>query len=123
VAYEIWEGSAELTGYGATEHDDYPIPGLRVDDVTGERVGFEISEPREVPGPLDSSIYKQDIKLQVTADPTRVQEAAMEAVLDIADTISFVTDRRIQTSLNVLSKSPSQSGQAENQSQLFVRRF
>jgi hypothetical protein len=68
-------------------------------------------------------MYKQDIKLHVTADPSRVQEVAMETVLEVADTISFVTDRRIEVSLNLLNKSSSQSGQPETPSMLFVRRF
>jgi hypothetical protein len=52
LAHETWEGSAELTGYGAVVHERYPIRGRRVDDVTGEHVDFEISEPREIPVPL-----------------------------------------------------------------------
>jgi hypothetical protein len=68
-------------------------------------------------------MYKQDIKLHVTADPSRVQELAMEMVLDTADTISFVTDRRVRVALNLLSKSSLQGGKPEGRTMLFVRRF
>lgn len=123
MAHETWEGSAELIGYGAVVHETYPLRGGRVNDVTGERVDFEISEPTEIPSPLGSTMYKQDIELQITADPSRIQELAMEEVLDKADTISFITDRRVRVSLNLLSKSSLQSGQPEDRTMLFERRF
>jgi len=123
MTWETWEGSAKLTGYGAAVSDIYPIRGERVDDATEERVYFEISEPTEISGPLDSTMYKQDLKLQVTAEPSRVQELAMETALDEADMISFVTNRRVQVSLGGLTNSSPQAGQAEGQSMLFIRRF
>ena len=46
-----------------------------------------------------------------------------QTVLDAADAISFVADRRVQVSLNLLNKSSSQSGQPGNQSMLSVRPF
>ena len=124
MTHEIWQGSAELTGYGAVVYETYPIRGARVvDDTTGERVEFEISEPTEVPGPLGSTMYKQDIKLRITADPSRVQELAMDTVLDRVDAISFATDRRVKVSLDLLEKVPGQDSQDEGHTMLFVRRF
>ncbi len=123
MTHEIWQGSTELTGYGAIVYETYPLRGGRVDDITGEHAEFEISEPTEVPGPLGSIMYKQNIKLKVTADPSRVQEFAMETALATADAIAFVTDRRVRVSLDLLEKVPSQGSQAEGRTMLFVRRF
>ena len=123
MAYETWEGSAELTGYGAAVHGTYPIGGVRVDDVTGERVHFQIFEPKEMPGPLNSTLYKQEIKLQVTADPPRVHNLAMEVTLEQADKIAFVANRRVEVSLGLLQSTSPQSEHPEGRSMIFMRRF
>jgi hypothetical protein len=129
MAYETWEGSAELTGYSVAEPETpesrYPIRGGRVDDVTGERVDFEISmpTPTKMPGPLQSFMYKQEIKLQVTAEPARVQDLALETTLEQADMLAFVANRRVQVTLGLLHSSSPPSGNTEGRSMIFMRRF
>jgi hypothetical protein len=123
VAVETWEGSAEVTGYGAAVHNRYPIPGRGEDDTTGDCVEFWISKPAEIPGPLGSPMYKQTIELRVTAEASRVQELAMETVLNEASVISFATDRMVRVSLGFLRRIPSQGAEPEERTMLFVRRF
>lgn len=125
MSIEIWEGSAEVTGYGAlAAHDGtYPVETGSVNDETGERVDLKISEPTQIAGPLASSMYKQTVKLRVTADPSRVQDLAMEMLLVTADALAFATDRNVQTSLSHLTKVTSQDDQSEGDTKLFMRRF
>lgn len=120
---ETWQGSAELTGYAAIVAQTYPIDVHRVVSETGERVDFTIAEPVLVPGPLDSSMYKQIIELRILADQARVEELATEMVHDTASAISFATNRRVQVFLNHISRASSEEAQDESSTMLFVRRF
>jgi hypothetical protein len=61
LAFEIWEGVAELPGYGAIIGDAYPIEDNGQYGSAGESVELKISEPTMAPGPLGSNIYKQTI--------------------------------------------------------------
>jgi hypothetical protein len=88
LAYERWEGSAKLTGYGAVVAQEYPITVWQQCDEVGERVDLEISQPMESPGQIDASQYKI-INIRVKADEARAEELAMEAVLEQADGIAF----------------------------------
>lgn len=127
LSIEIWEGTAQLTGYAAlvAEDKNYPIRTGSVNDEIGERVDLQIFEPVQVTGPLDLSMYRQDVKLRVSSAPLRVQELAMETLLVTADAIAFAADRKVQTSLSHLINvtSTSQDDNSEGNTSLFMRRF
>ena len=124
LTIETWEGSAELTRYGAVFCDEYPGRWAKESDATGERVEFEMSEPTLVLGPLDSQMYKQEFRIRVTTDnPTRARELAMETILNQADAISFASDRRVHVSFSLLSKVASRSDDSEERTLLFGRRW
>lgn len=121
---ETWEGTAELTGYGAAKSESYPARWAKEHASTGERVEFEMTEPAMVPGPLDSTMYMQEIKIRVTtSDSMRARDLAMKTVLKQTDAISFATDRRVQVSLSLLSKVTSQSDDPDARTVLYMRRW